>query len=370
MKKILFILDHLKGGGAERIALELATELHNRAYQVHIALLDCDDIKMPIPKGIFQYHLNVDKRFFKGGLWRNRRKKLSQKQQQDILALINQIQADKIILSHWHALTLSYFLPRELDIALWLHGDVFYSPIRKKPSNPFLWLKEYRRWYLGNKYFSLCCHSRRVIVVNHDLQELYYTTTCKKITCVPNGIDIGRVCQGITQGKKQWDCIFVGRLGAEKQANHAIMAFAKSGLTGKMAIVGDGYEKESLQTLCGELGVEDRVDFLGWQENVSPFIVQSKCLVLSSKTEGSPLVILESLVLGTPVVAYAINQGVIHQLNHADFGRGLVESQNIDQLAKKLFEIANDPYQIAKHDKERYSIQTMATNFMQALTED
>lgn len=60
---------------------------------------------------------------------------------------------------------------------------------------------------------------------------------------------------------KKWDAIFVGRLSEEKQPNVAIKAFAESGLTGRMAIVGDGPLLGELIQLVQALELSERIDF-------------------------------------------------------------------------------------------------------------
>lgn len=104
MKKILFILDHLKGGGAERIALTLAESLQKQGYEIIIALLDNTDLKMPAPNGIQQVDLHFAQPFFTGRLWQNTRKKFLPEDRYKLKMLIEDIKPDRIIVSPWRAL--------------------------------------------------------------------------------------------------------------------------------------------------------------------------------------------------------------------------------------------------------------------------
>ena len=223
---------------------------------------------------------------------------------------------------------------------------------------------------MDNKYFKQKLDGKNLIVVNDDLRLRYQGSIPNaNIAVLPNGINATKIIEQLSNlphhsKNKQWDCVFVGRLSAEKQPEHAIEAFAKSGITGRMAIVGNGRLEDNLIKLCHTLGVADRVDFLGWQTNPYLFIKQSKCLILSSNTEGSPLVIAESLLLDVPVVAYDINGGIRQQLYYDSLKRGLVENQNLDMLAKTLSNVVKNPYIISDEDKQRLSMQKMAESFI------
>lgn len=367
MKKILFILDHLKGGGAERIALELCEELQKQNLTIKIILLDGDDIKMQINPNLDIDSMDMDKAFLSGKLWRNRDKKFLSKDRLMLRKKIDEYQPDCIVVSHWYAYCIHSIFQASDKVFFWVHGEIF-NPERKQTPNLFRYYKEYRRWYLERKYFYKIMDGKNILVVNEDLKNCYQPHIPNaKIFVLPNGINLQKIQQQANigmQNTKRWDCIFVGRLGHEKQPEHAIQAFAKSGLMGRMAVVGDGDMMPYLQGLCQSLGVGERVDFLGWQTNPYQYIIQSCCLLLSSNTEGFGLVIAEALLLGVPVVAYDLNHGIRHQLNHQNLNRGLVESQNIEKMALALSDVVKNPYPISDEDKERLSMGKMAKDFV------
>lgn len=311
--------------------------------------------------------VNISKGFLSGSLWRNREHKLLFKDRIKLRKKIDEYEPDCILLSHYYALCI-YPIFRPLDrVFYWVHMD-FFQPERKKTTNLFRYYKEYRRWHLDKKYFHRILDGKNLLVVNDELRVNYQPHIPNAhIYTLPNGVNeqkIRELANSQLGAKKRWDCIFVGRLSAEKQPEHAIRAFANSGLQGRMAIVGDGGMMSSLQALCQSLGVAERVDFLGWQSNPYQYIVQSCCLVLSSVTEGFGLVIAEALLLDVPVVAYDLNQGIRYQLDYSQLRRGLVESQNIEKLAIALADVAKNPYLISHQDKDRLSMEKMAKDFM------
>lgn len=106
---------------------------------------------------------------------------------------------------------------------------------------------------------------------------------------------------------------FVGRLDPVKQVDHVIRAFAR--VAGEfpdfhLNIYGDGNERASLQSLIRSSGVEKQVHLMGKTDNVEEVYKESLFTLMSSKTEGWGLSIVESLLMGVPVLSYACSPGV------------------------------------------------------------
>jgi N-acetylgalactosamine-N,N'-diacetylbacillosaminyl-diphospho-undecaprenol 4-alpha-N-acetylgalactosaminyltransferase len=98
--------------------------------------------------------------------------------------------------------------------------------------------------------------------------------------------------------------VSVGRLSVQKSLPDLLHAFAEaSDPADRLVLIGDGPLRGELVALVAELGLADRVELLGflaepWQE-----IADADALLLASRAEGMPNVVLESLVVGTPVIA-------------------------------------------------------------------
>jgi glycosyltransferase involved in cell wall biosynthesis len=94
----------------------------------------------------------------------------------------------------------------------------------------------------------------------------------------------------------------VGRLEQQKGFDVLLRAFRDvEGAT--LVIVGDGSERERLQSVAGELGIEGRVVWQGWSEDARSYLPSFDVLVLPSRFEGFPLVVLEAHLAETAVVA-------------------------------------------------------------------
>lgn len=98
----------------------------------------------------------------------------------------------------------------------------------------------------------------------------------------------------------------VGRLSREKAFERLIIIHKRlleQGILHKLLIVGDGVDKEYLQRLVRATDTQDSVILAGYQSNPYPYMKKSKFLVNSSYTEGLPVIAMEALSLGVPIVA-------------------------------------------------------------------
>ncbi len=114
----------------------------------------------------------------------------------------------------------------------------------------------------------------------------------------------------------------VGRLSPEKNLGLLIDAFipvAASDTTTHLLIVGAGDERESLQAHAAQAGLCNRVIFTGMRSDMPRIYRLIHCLALSSSTEGMPLVVLEAMARGIPIVATSVGD-VPRLIRHTDHG--------------------------------------------------
>ena len=100
---------------------------------------------------------------------------------------------------------------------------------------------------------------------------------------------------------------WVGRLAAEKGADVFIEALAHLDMrAGIAAVIGDGPERTSLEARAASLGVSDRVRWLGMVPDAARLYRAFDLFVLSSRTEGTPMSLLEAMASGVPCVVTAV----------------------------------------------------------------
>jgi glycosyltransferase involved in cell wall biosynthesis len=184
----------------------------------------------------------------------------------------------------------------------------------------------------------------------HQCAELSETGGGRQVHFVPNALDSSEIHRLASQGYdvpvEPGHFVFCGRLAPVKQVPQLIDAFAsaiRQGCTRNLFLVGDGWERERVCSRIEELGLSNRVVHLGRMQRRQALrlIRDSYCLVLNSITEAYPLVILEAMALGRPVIAPRIG-AIGHLLTDGESGL-LFPALDARALTECLLRLDRDP---------------------------
>jgi glycosyltransferase involved in cell wall biosynthesis len=139
--------------------------------------------------------------------------------------------------------------------------------------------------------------------------------------------------------------LFVGRLRIRKgvEVLFAALAALRDGVGPRLRVAGDGEHREALQRAAARFGVTDRVEFLGRRdsEQVRSLLGRCRALVVPSTYEGMPLVILEAMEEGAPVIASRVS-GIPEVVSDRVTG-WLVPPEDPGALAAALAHAGSDP---------------------------
>lgn len=167
-----------------------------------------------------------------------------------------------------------------------------------------------------------------------------------KIKMVRCGLDTDFLNQHPSGAVSKTHLAAVGRLSPQK--GHlvllgALAAIAREGVPFKMTIAGDGPLRSQLERKICELGLENQVELAGWLSNadVQALIHDARALVLPSFAEGLPVVLMEALALGKPVVATYV-AGIPELVTDQACG-WLVPAGSIDGLAAAIKQCLTAP---------------------------
>ena len=143
------------------------------------------------------------------------------------------------------------------------------------------------------------------------------------IRLIPNGVDLQRFQSQPLRVKPQpFRILFAGRLDPVKRPL-LLVRIAKElaslrGLDFQFVIAGDGPEAKPLQQRARQAGVRSVFSFLGHVEYSAPLFASCDLVILTSRAEGVPLVVLEALASARPVVAS--NVGAVSEILNANCG--------------------------------------------------
>lgn len=147
-----------------------------------------------------------------------------------------------------------------------------------------------------------------------------------------------------------YDIVYIGRLTYQKNPQRLLQVLRlacdkKSSL--KAAIIGAGEMTEEVKTLCKELKLLDNVSFLGFQQNPLKILQDSKVMIMTSRWEGTPMVALEAMALGIPIISTpvdGINELICNGINgyltenNEEFAEDIVNLILDSKLQKKMAE--------------------------------
>lgn len=199
----------------------------------------------------------------------------------------------------------------------------------------------------NNSCSKLIYKNRKMVTVSKEIEAVVHQ---KKITTKLQTIynPVGTFSIETSKNEFLTDSNYilaVGNMDNEiKQIDRLIIAYSQSNLPSlniKLIILGEGKFKVAYQELAEKLALSSFIVFKGNVQNPFPYYKNALFFVLSSKNEGFPNVILESLTCETPVVAFDCFSGPSEIINNYQNGI-LVEDQNFDQLIQAMNRMISD----------------------------
>ncbi len=158
----------------------------------------------------------------------------------------------------------------------------------------------------------------RVVAVSADEGESFRASgvvPAGRVRVVPNGIDprpweqaapLDRAALGVPAEVPL--AAVVGLLNVAKGQDLALRALAEPGCGDlHLLVAGHGDRREAWERLAADLGVADRVRWLGWRDDVPRLVATADLVVLPSRWEGMPYALLEAMAAGRPVVAARVD---------------------------------------------------------------
>ncbi len=178
----------------------------------------------------------------------------------------------------------------------------------------------------------------------------------RKIHVIHCGLDSLFLEAAISSFPQENRLVCVGRLCPQKGQLllvEAIRRLKDKGIDCQLTLVGDGELRQTIVELAKSLGVDSQIRITGWlsSDDVKKEISQAKLMVLPSFAEGLPVVIMESLALGIPVVTTYV-AGIPELVTDGESG-WLVTPGDIDALTETLIKALTTPVEVLQQMGKR-----------------
>jgi glycosyltransferase involved in cell wall biosynthesis len=209
-----------------------------------------------------------------------------------------------------------------------IHGVVFNDP----------------RSNLGNKIYELLERSTigradQLIAVSQDVKSEYLVRnigTGMPWEIIYSGVDVAKFVSPqpaassailrSTLGISDKDLVLIniGRFSSSKNQKDTIIAFHKlcdlnPQISLRLILVGEGPEKSHCESLVENLGLGNKVNFVGFQKNIEKYLAISDMNVITSLREGLPRVVVEASLVGIPTVGYQV-EGILEIVSDQESG--------------------------------------------------
>lgn len=320
MKKILFLIDTLGGGGAEKALIDIVNNLPEDKYKVTVStIFDSGIHRESLSKSIeYKPLLNenkVNRRLF----WR-----ILRKAPRNILYkffIKDKYDVEVAYIEGLSTILLSGSTNKESKKIAWVHTDLYNNYYNEKLFND---IEDNKKVY--SKYNNIVC-------VSSDSKNGFIKRfgDFNNVQVLYNPIDSKKICEIASiewdsskdiEEKTKMRFITIGRLINQKGYKRLLEVHKRlinEGLEHEIVILGDGVQKGELEKYIEVNELQNSVKMLGFKSNPYKYLKESDCFVCSSYVEGYPLVVAEALVLGIPVLSTNCT-GPIELLGNGEYG--------------------------------------------------
>lgn len=328
--KIALVTYSLSSGGLERVVANSTFLFEEMGYDVHLYVLE-SKVDYPFTGKLHQYNIDQLGFFSKIKAYLNIKKSI--KENNFTLIADHRYRLNWITEIMWQKLI--------------YHKQMVFNHIHSSDIYSYLFNSDKLNRFLFKKRLFICDSLGIERKVNREFsflnaQTIYNFTDFKATE--QSGLNIGNYI------------LAIARMDHEnvKQIDVLLECYAKSMLPAKeirLVILGDGVLLDEMKSLANKLNISDFVDFKGFIPNPENYLKNALFTVLTSKYEGFGMVLIESLIMHTPVISFDCETGP-NEIITDRFNGLLIENQNKEKMIEGMNEliINNELYQFLKQN--------------------
>jgi glycosyltransferase involved in cell wall biosynthesis len=327
--KILFALPFVITGGADTILLQIAKYLSENNFDISIITT-----------------IKTDPKF---GDNTNKYEQITQ----EIYHLYNFLDSQ----GKWKDFVYYYLESRQINI-LFIVGSAYFYDLLPDIKRDFPHLKvvdqlfnEYGHITNNRKYAELIDMNILASQVIEDILLQEYQESKSKTRVIVHGVDTQKEFNSININQKlirdiipngKFIVSYMGRFSEEKCPLKFVEIVDKlrDNKDIYFLMLGNGPEYDSVKVKISELGLDDKIYAPGFVYDNRPFLKTTKLLIIPSRIEGIPIILMEGLSLGVPVIASKI--GGIPDIIIDGYNGFVCDPNNPDEFANKIIKIYSD----------------------------
>lgn len=343
MRKVLFFCYDLKDGGSPQVLSNILNHLNRNEFDP-VLVTYSDTRVFPIPEGITEHILQL-----RGGgsLLQKLRTNLTA-----VLRLRRVLRQEKPAIAtgmggmtNWGLILAAKTTGLKTSVIIGEHGADALKYREDQMSSLLIRLLNKFLYPLADRIVAISEGVREYLVRELKLPE-------EKIVLIYNPVDIQKIQQLSQENVNDpWlsdpdkhVVLWVGRIAAIKGLTYLIRAFERvlKQIDARLIIVGEGSERDAIEKLVLQKGLEQKVRFAGFQSNPYRYMSRSSVFAFPSLSEGFGMVLVEAMACGLPVVSADCIAGPSEILQNGRCGI-LVPPGDSDALAEGIVRVLTSP---------------------------
>lgn len=286
-KSIAFYIGSLSRGGAERVIVNLAAYFYDCGYCVTIVTKEQDTVEYPVPEGVTRILADITGDEISSNRITNLYRRITK-----LRSIWKQLQPDYIV----------SFIKKNNFMAITSSAGLHIPVIVSVRSNPAREYPDKVTRLLANVLFS---RAAGVVLQTKQAKEFFPKAVQKRAVVLSNSLS-EQFLQAEYIGERKKEIVWVGRMDSNKNPIMLLRAFgniAEKYPDWGLKYIGDGPQMEELKELSRNEEYAEQICFTGRVEDVAGAIRPASIFVLTSKQEGMPNALMESMVSGLAVVS-------------------------------------------------------------------